>query len=67
MVYVDQPPAVGFSDGDLIHELSKGQDYFLKFLEKYFELSPGDLHNDIYVAGESYGEQYVPYVADATL
>ncbi|KAI5970104.1 hypothetical protein CANMA_000715 [Candida margitis] len=67
MVYVDQPTQVGYSDGELIHELSQVQVYFLKFLEKYFELFPEDLKNEIYVAGESFGGQYVPYVADAIL
>ncbi|KAI5967422.1 hypothetical protein CANMA_003065 [Candida margitis] len=33
----------------------------------YFELFPEDLENDIYVAGESFGGQYVPYVARAIL
>lgn len=36
-------------------------------MEKYFALFPDDLQNDIYIAGESYGGQYIPYVADAIL
>ncbi|KAI5969098.1 KEX1 [Candida margitis] len=67
MVYVDQPPMVGFSDGELIRNLNQVQIYFLRFLEKYFALFPEDLQNDIYIAGESYAGQYIPYVADAIL
>ena len=67
MVYVDQPPMVGYSDGELIRNLYQVQVYFMRFLEKYFALFPDDLQNDIYIAGESYGGQYIPYVADAIL
>lgn len=67
MVYVDQPPMVGYSDGESIRNLYQVQVYFMRFLEKYFALFPDDLENDIYIAGESYGGQYIPYVADAIL
>ncbi|CAL1202300.1 unnamed protein product [Candida parapsilosis] len=38
MVYVDQPPMVGYSDGELIRNLYQVQVYFMRFLEKYFAL-----------------------------
>lgn len=41
--------------------------YFIKFMEKYYELYPEELDNDIYLAGESYAGQYIPYIAKAML
>ncbi|KAI5960690.1 KEX1 [Candida theae] len=67
MVYVDQPSRVGFSYGPLISQLDQVQTNFLAFLDKYFELFPEDSSNDIYISGESYGGQYIPYIATAIL
>ena len=67
MVYLDQPNKVGFSDGPLLTELDQVQTNFLGFLEKYFEVFPEDVDNDLYIAGESYGGQYIPYIATAIL
>ncbi|KAI5949624.1 KEX1 [Candida jiufengensis] len=70
MVYVDQPVGTGFSftsKNHYVHELDQIGQYFLKFLEKYFEIFPQDLKNDLYLSGESYAGQYIPYIASYIL
>lgn len=68
MVYVDQPGGTGFSYTDNIdHDLDQVALDFMRFLQKYYEIFPQDLNNDIYLAGESYAGQYIPYIADAIL
>lgn len=70
MVYVDQPAGTGFSDVD-------GQEYlkllydvglnYIKFLDSYYELFHDEAEYDIYLGGESYAGQYIPYIARAIL
>lgn len=70
VVYVDQPAGTGFSytdQGKWLHDLPDMAFYFLKFMEKYYEIYPEEIDNDIYFAGESYAGQYIPYIADAIL
>lgn len=68
MVYVDQPGGTGFSYTDNIdHDLDQVSLDFMRFLQKYFEIFPQDRANDIYLAGESYAGQYIPYIAEAIL
>lgn len=68
MVYVDQPAGTGFSyTDDYRHDLDQIADDFLVFLEKYFEIFPEDKENDLYLSGESYAGQYIPYIARAML
>ncbi|KAL6451518.1 KEX1 Pheromone-processing carboxypeptidase KEX1 [Candida maltosa Xu316] len=68
IVYVDQPGGTGFSFTDeLISDLPQVSDYFLRFMERYFELFPEDRHHEIYFAGESYAGQYIPYIANGIL
>ncbi|CUM64177.1 uncharacterized protein PRCAT00001770001 [Priceomyces carsonii] len=68
MIFVDQPAGTGFSFSD---EYSKTLDestaVFMKFLEKYFEVFPEELDNEVYIAGESYAGQYIPYIAERVL
>ncbi|GMM35420.1 serine-type carboxypeptidase [Saccharomycopsis crataegensis] len=64
MVFLDQPVGTGFSYGDQYHnELTDISFDFLIFLEKYFELFPADLKKELYIAGESYAGQFMPYFA----
>lgn len=68
IVFVDQPAGTGFSYSDEYeHELPEVTVHFLKFLEKYFEVFPEDRQNEIFLAGESYAGQYIPYIADGIL
>lgn len=40
---------------------------FVTFLEKWFALFPEYEHDDLYLAGESYAGQHIPYIAKAIL
>ncbi|KAH3900897.1 serine-type carboxypeptidase SCDLUD_002356 [Saccharomycodes ludwigii] len=78
MVYLDQPLGTGFShksessslenvqfyDGDLAQDVSK---HFIQFLNNYFKLFPEDLSKEIYLSGESYAGQYIPFFANEIL
>jgi carboxypeptidase D len=68
--FVDQPVGTGFSyiDTDsFIHELDEMANQFLGFLDRYIEIFPELLQDDIYLAGESFAGQHIPYVAQAIL
>lgn len=68
MVFVDQPAGTGFSFSDgYEHELPDVTVHFVRFMEKYFELFPEDIDNELFLAGESYAGQYIPYIADGIL
>lgn len=70
VIYVDQPAGTGFSyteQGKYVHELYDMAFYFIKFMEEYYKIYPEELDNDIYLAGESYAGQYIPYIAKAIL
>ncbi|CAF4070502.1 unnamed protein product [Rotaria sp. Silwood2] len=70
LLFVDQPVGTGFSyiDTDaLIHELDEMANQFLSFLDRYIEVFPELLQNDIYLAGESFAGQYIPYIAKEIL
>lgn len=70
VLFVDNPVGTGFSyvDGDsYIHELSEMSTQMVAFLEKWFKLFPEHAHDDIYIAGESYAGQHIPYIASAIL
>lgn len=68
IVFVDQPSGTGFSYSDVFeHELNEVSAHFLTFLRKYFELFPEDASNEIFLAGESYAGQYIPYIANGIL
>lgn len=65
LVFVDQPGGTGFSTTkDYDKDLNRVGDDFVVFLEKYFEVFPEDLNNEVYIAGESYAGQYIPFIAD---
>ncbi|CAF3510150.1 unnamed protein product [Rotaria socialis] len=70
LLFVEQPVGTGFSyiDKDsFIHELDEMTNHFLNFLDRYIKIFPELLQNDIYLAGESFAGQYVPYIAQAIL
>ncbi|KAI9829028.1 MAG: Cell death protease [Thelocarpon impressellum] len=70
LLFVDQPVGTGFSyvNGDsFIHELDEMAVHFLIFLEEFFALFPQYEHDDLYIAGESYAGQHIPYIAKAIL
>lgn len=68
IVFVDQPAGTGFSFTDeYVHDLDQVVLDFLRFMDKFFEIFPEDLNNEIYFAGESYAGQYIPYIANGIL
>ncbi|KAH9900218.1 Alpha/Beta hydrolase protein [Xylariomycetidae sp. FL2044] len=70
LLFVDNPVGTGFSYVDTnsyVHELDEMADQFIVFLEKWYNLFPEYEHDDIYIAGESYAGQHIPYIAKAIL
>ncbi|KAJ3043584.1 Cell death protease [Rhizophlyctis rosea] len=72
ILYVDQPVETGFSFTN-VRELTIPQnelevvEHFLGFLDNFFTIFPELKRSDMYIAGESYAGQYVPYVASGML
>ena len=70
LLFVDNPVGTGFSyvnTDSYIHELQEMADQFIIFLEKWFALFPEYIKDDLYIAGESYAGQHIPYIARAVL
>lgn len=70
IMFVDNPVGTGYSFVDTdsyVHELPEMANQFVQFLEKWFALFPEYEHDDIYIAGESYAGQHIPYIAKAIL
>ncbi|KAF1955595.1 pheromone-processing carboxypeptidase kex1 [Byssothecium circinans] len=70
LLFVDQPVGTGFSyvnTDSYISELDQMAAHFMIFLEKFFDLFPEYEHDDIYIAGESYAGQHIPYISRAIL
>lgn len=68
LLFVDQPVGVGLSTSNpdsYLHELPEVATAMLKFLDNYFSVFPDQRLTDLYIAGESYAGQYIPYIADA--
>ncbi|KIH89262.1 carboxypeptidase D [Sporothrix brasiliensis 5110] len=66
VMFVDNPVGTGFSYVDTdsyIHELDEMAAQFMTFLEKWFALFPEYEHDDLYLAGESFAGQHIPYIA----
>lgn len=64
LLFVDQPYGVGFSktDGPLLSRLDEAAVEMHKFLDRYFDIFPEQRRADIYLAGESFAGQYIPYI-----
>ncbi|KAK9455859.1 Alpha/Beta hydrolase protein [Dipodascopsis uninucleata] len=70
ILFVDNPLGTGFSFVDTdsyLHELSEMSDDFMVFLDKFFDIFPQYLDDDLYIAGESFAGMYIPYIADSIL
>ncbi|KAI5809566.1 pheromone processing carboxypeptidase Kex1 [Peziza echinospora] len=70
LLFVDQPVGTGFSYVDsnsYLHELPEMAAQFIIFLTKFFEMFPEYEADDIYLSGESYAGQHIPYIAQAIL
>ena len=67
MVWVDQPSGTGFSPGppDVKNEIDVGNqfsDFWKNFITTF-----GMQNYDVYLTGESYAGQYIPYIANEML
>ncbi|EHL00073.1 putative Pheromone-processing carboxypeptidase kex1 [Glarea lozoyensis 74030] len=70
LMFVDNPVGTGYSyvnSDSYVHELPEMAAQFVKFLEKWFAIFPEYEHDDLYLAGESYAGQHIPYIAKAIL
>ncbi|KAF2437304.1 alpha/beta-hydrolase [Karstenula rhodostoma CBS 690.94] len=70
LLFVDQPVGTGFSyvnTDSYLSELDQMAGQFMVFLEKWFALFPEYEQDDLYIAGESYAGQHIPYIARAIL
>ncbi|KAL9604963.1 MAG: hypothetical protein Q9219_000151 [cf. Caloplaca sp. 3 TL-2023] len=70
VLFVDNPVGTGYSYVDTdsyVTELTQMADQMVQFLEKFFGLFPEYTTNDLYIAGESYAGQHIPYIAKAIL
>ncbi|KXJ95107.1 carboxypeptidase B-like-like protein [Microdochium bolleyi] len=66
LLFVDNPVGTGYSYADtdsFVHELDEMASQFMTFLEKWFTLFPEYEHDDLYISGESYAGQHIPYIA----
>ncbi|KAL9052073.1 MAG: hypothetical protein Q9162_005644 [Coniocarpon cinnabarinum] len=70
LLFVDNPVGTGFSYVDTnayLHELDEMATQFIKFLEEWMKIFPEYAQDDLYIAGESYAGQHIPYIARAIL
>lgn len=70
VLFIDNPVGTGFSfvDGDaLVHELDEMADQLITFLEKWFDIFPQYASDELYLAGESFAGQHIPYIASHIL
>ncbi|KAL9114375.1 MAG: hypothetical protein Q9187_007480, partial [Circinaria calcarea] len=67
MIYIDQPVSTGFSPGNVtINDEQDVAKYFLGFWKNF--MSTFALNGrKVYITGESYAGQYIPYIASAML
>lgn len=67
MIWIDQPVSTGFSPGNVtINNEDDVAKYFMGFWKNF--MTTFDLQGrDVYIAGESYAGQYIPYIASAML
>ncbi|KAH8913639.1 alpha/beta-hydrolase [Atractiella rhizophila] len=68
VLFIDQPAGTGFSyvnHNDDIRELPQAADQVLTFLRNFYDVFPEYEKAHLYLAGESYAGQYIPYIADA--
>jgi len=70
LLFVDQPVGTGFSyvnTDSYLTDLNQMADHMMDFLQKWFDLFPEYEDDDLYIAGESYAGQHIPYIARAVL
>ncbi len=67
MIYIDQPVSTGFSTGNIsVNDEHDVTTHFMGFWANFIDLFSMQGY-DIYITGESYAGQYVPYIASGFL
>ena len=70
LLFVDNPLGTGFSlvDSDsFVSELDQMTQQFMDFMDAFLNLFPEYAQDDLYLAGESFAGQYIPYIGKAML
>ncbi|MBW0469268.1 hypothetical protein O181_008983 [Austropuccinia psidii MF-1] len=70
LLFIDQPTGTGYSFGpqeNYQHELNSSSSNLINFLSRFFKIFPEYQNMDLYLAGESFAGQYIPYLAQAIL
>lgn len=65
MLFIDQPTGTGYSIGSEAnwpHELDVSSDYLVNLLLRFFAIFPEYEAMDLYIGGESFAGQYIPYL-----
>lgn len=68
LLFLDQPLGTGYSKAEEslgANDLSIVSQNVVLFLQKYFEVFPEQKTHELYIAGESYAGQYIPYLYKA--
>lgn len=67
MIYIDQPVSTGFSPGNItVNNETDVASQFLGFWKNFIETFSMEGYK-VYITGESYAGQYIPYIASAML
>ncbi|CAG8699165.1 21865_t:CDS:10, partial [Dentiscutata erythropus] len=70
VLYVDQPIGTGFSfanSNSYLSNVTQIPGQFLLFLDKFFEIFPEYVKDEMYLTGESFAGTFIPYIASAVL
>jgi len=70
MLFIDQPTGTGYSYGpqpSYVHELDVSSANLVNLLARFFKIFPEYQNMDLYLCGESFAGQYIPYLAQAIL
>lgn len=67
MIYIDQPVSTGFSPGNItVNNESDVATQFMGFWKNFIDTF--SMHGyKVYITGESYAGQYIPYIASGML
>lgn len=67
MIYIDQPVSTGFSPGNItVNDEHDVATQFMGFWKNFIQTFTMEGYK-IYITGESYAGQYIPYIASAML
>ncbi|WAR55789.1 hypothetical protein PtB15_6B532 [Puccinia triticina] len=70
MLFIDQPTGTGYSYGpkpNYVHELDVSSANLVNLLARFYKIFPEYQKMDLYICGESFAGQYIPYLAQAIL